>query len=153
MIAILLAVSIQAKQPDIANNPAIKRALERREMGRNITVVDQRIEGDSVVVTRPDGIVTTSKVQRVTSARVTPPAIDLERQAVASLVRQLGADPGDPYQVAATLTAHSSDLRDLEAEAKKGAGEAGAWGTLAGLALGLGAGTLLNKNKKGESNE
>ena len=153
MISILLATTISLAQPDIANNPVIKRAIERRTMGRNITIAEQHIVGDQVITTSPAGVVTTSKVQRVVSARLTPSPRDLEQQAVASLVRQLGADPGDPYQVAATLTAHSSDLRDLEAEAKKGAGEAGAWGTLAGLALGLGAGTLLNKNKKGESNE
>jgi hypothetical protein len=153
MISILLATTISLAQPDIANNPVIKRAIERRTMGRNITIAEQHIVGDQVITTSPAGVVTTSKVQRVVSARLTPSPRDLEQQAVASLARRLGADPADPYQVAATLTAHSSDLKELQTEAKKGAGEAGAWGTLTGIALGLGAGTLLNKAKKEVINE
>jgi len=124
---------------DVADNPAIARALERREMARKVRVVSQISIGEHVISQMSDGTQVTGKVVRATTARVTPSGRDLRDAEVRVLADRLGVSSDDPRAVAAAIKDHRAKLDTLETEAKKSQGKAGALGALAGLALGAAA--------------
>ena len=150
----LAAASVSAEP---LRNPALLRAAKRKApavatatnvMARPVRVASQSVVGGRVASRMSDGSVVISELRRATTARVTPSGRDLLDAELRAMADRLGADAADPRAVAQALKAHQRSLDELETQAAKSKGKAGALGALAGAALAVTARKVAAKKGK-----